>query len=103
MVQLGGIMLIDRCIITGVDVNYPNTKTLIKHNYRSYLTGASEQTYLAPLLAEVTIHVETIEAMTAHTYSNMLWLKQQAGTGNMSGQVNAWFEAGQSQTQSTNN
>lgn len=78
MVQIGGILLIDRCVIKGIEVTYPKTKTLIKHNYASNLTGASNQTYLAPLLAKVNIEVETIEALTANTYSNMLWLRQQS-------------------------
>jgi len=81
MVQLGGVLLIDNCIINKISVTYPKTETLIKHKYMSNLTGASNQTYLAPLLAEVTIDITTIEGMTAGTYSKMLWLKQQPNMG----------------------
>lgn len=78
MVQLGGVLLIDRCIIKSIDVNYPNTKTQIKHTYpQSIAPGDTGMSYLTPLLAEVTIHLTTVEAMTSDLYSKMLWLKPQ--------------------------
>lgn len=82
MVQLGGILLIDNCLIEGIEVSYPNTKALIRHQYASGITpGQTGSTYLTPLLAMVTINITTIEAITADTYSHMLWLKQQRSQG----------------------
>jgi hypothetical protein len=45
--------------------------------------GSSGMSYLTPLLAKVTIEVTTSEALTAQTYSNMLWLKQQRDQGSL--------------------
>ena len=81
-VQLGGIMLLDHCIIEGFDVEYPNTKTMIRHHYdRSLRLGESGTDYLAPLLANVTITISTLEAVTSGSFSKMLWLKQDLGIG----------------------
>ena len=82
MVQFGGILLIDNCIIKDIRVSYPNTKTLIKHNYpESIAPGNRGMSYLTPLLAEVSITISTIEAMTSNFYSKMLWLKPQPEMG----------------------
>lgn len=97
MVQLGGMLLVDHCIITGINVRYPNTKTMIRHYYDTN-TGvagskASGTDYLVPLLAFVDISITTVEAMTSDYYSRMLWLKtdeEEAGgkhTGMGSGNV----------------
>jgi len=87
MLQLGGMLLVDNVIIEGISVSYPNTKAQIRHWYQNKTNpgvnvGAS--TYLTPLLATITIKILTSEALTANTYSNMLWLKQQAGQGSFS-------------------
>lgn len=84
MLQLGGILLIDRVIIKSIQVDYPNTKGMIRHWYESSIVpGESYEngSYLTPLLAEVTINLCTVEALTANTYSKMLWLKQQGDQG----------------------
>lgn len=85
MVQIGGILLVDRCILKKVSVEYPNTKTLIKHTYpQGIRPGETGTSYLTPLLAKVTITFSTIEAMTSDLYSRMLWLKPQEGAGTLS-------------------
>ena len=71
MVQIGGMLFIDNCIIKSVNVSYPNTKALMLRNNQS----------LSPILAEVTINISTIETMTTDTYTKMLWLKQQDDQG----------------------
>lgn len=81
MLQLGGILLVDKCIIEGIDVTYPNTKTMIKHSYRNELFGRTGNSYLHPLLAEVTLRISTVEALTAENYSKMLWAKTQDNVG----------------------
>jgi len=84
MVQIGGILLIDRCIIKKVAVEYPDTKTLIKHTYSEAIApGQTGMSYLTPLLANVTITISTIEAMTSNLYSKMLWLQPQKSAGAM--------------------
>lgn len=84
MVQLGGILLVDNCIIDGFSVSYPSTKTMIRHDYsKNNLEnfGVTGGFYLHPLLAEVTLKISTIEAMTADFYSRMLWAREQKDSG----------------------
>jgi len=83
MLQLGGILLVDNCIIEGFSVNYPNTKAMIRHDYAAVGEnfGTTGGYYLHPLLAEVTLKISTIEAMTADFYSKMLWARDQKGAG----------------------
>lgn len=83
MLQLGGMLLVDNVIVEGISVDYPNTKAMIRHWYKEPTTnaGASGSSYLTPLLATVTIDITTSEALTAQTYSKMLWLKTQTDQG----------------------
>lgn len=85
-VLLGGILLLDNMIMDQIIVNYPNTKAMVRHDYTGFGnavgTGAGQQ-YLTPLLAEVTIKIKTVEALTKETYSRMLWLKPQRGSGDV--------------------
>lgn len=82
MVQLGGILLLDHCVIEKVDVTYPNTKAQIRHTYRDVGKGLdygnTKQDFLHPLLANVKIVVSTIEALTYDTYYKMIWGKEQS-------------------------
>lgn len=97
MIQLGGILLIDRCVIESVSVDYPDTKTMILHDYSKDSNGPADKStgerYLHPLLANVTIKFSTVEAMTSDRYSAMLWAKEQKAsfiadyTSGMSGNV----------------
>ena len=48
-------------------------------------SNQGDSTYLTPLLAVLNINLTTAEALTAQTYSNMLWLKQQGDQGKMKG------------------
>lgn len=84
MVQIGGILFIDNCIIKGVSVSYPNTKALMRKDDGS----------LSPVLAEVTITITTIETLTSRTYTKMLWLKQQPDQGNFKLDVDQILEQG---------
>lgn len=71
MVQIGGMLFIDNCIIKSVAVNYPNTRSLMRR----------EDGSLTPILAEVTISITTIETLTSDTFTKMLWLRQQKDQG----------------------
>lgn len=82
MVQIGGILFIDNCIIKSVNVSYPNTKSLMLRDDGT----------LSPVLAEVTIHITTIEALTSDTYTKMLWLNQQSDQGKGSLDLNAIYD-----------
>ena len=76
--QIGGILLLDNMIVKSVKVEYPETKALIRHNYRGFGTAVGTgtgQEYLTPLLAKVTMTIQTVEAITKEVYSRMLWLK----------------------------
>lgn len=84
MLQLGGILLVDNVVVKSINVSYPNTKGMIRHWYKnSMVPGASnaDGSYLTPLLANVTINLCTVEAITANSYANMLWLKHQRDQG----------------------
>ena len=82
MLQLGGILLVDNCVVEGFSVNYPNTKAMIRHDYAGLEDfGTTGQYYLHPLLAEVTLKISTIEALTADFYSKMLWARDQKNAG----------------------
>lgn len=86
LLQLGGILLVDNCVIETVSVNYPNTKVMIKHNYEGSNVnyGKTGAEFLHPLLAEITLKVSTIESTTANAYAKMLWGKPQGGSGKYS-------------------
>lgn len=87
-VALGGVLLLDNMILKQVNVRYPNPQALVRHNYSGFGnavgTGSGQQ-YLTPLLAEVDLTIETIEAVTKETYSRMLWLKPQEYMGKITG------------------
>lgn len=87
LVQLGGMLLLDHCVIEKVEVNYPNTKAQILHDYttpgKDMGYFAEGKRFLHPLLAEVKITVSTIEALTQETFKNMLWGKTQGEQGEL--------------------
>lgn len=92
MIQLGGVLLIDNCIIESLTVQYPNTKAQILHDYSEIPGdkpdfGTTGHKYLHPLLAVINLKVSTLEALTANTYSNMLWAKPQSGEGHYDGNL----------------
>lgn len=89
LLQLGGILLVDNCIIENVSVTYPNTKTMIRHDYTGITNdnfGSTGGAYLHPLLAEVNIKISTIEALTSDNYTKMLWARTQ-NTGTINADV----------------
>lgn len=87
LVQLGGILLVDYCVIESFSVNYPSTKTMIMHDYTlagdALNYGVTNKRFLHPLLATINIKVSTVEAITAGTYAKMLWGRPQAGQGKL--------------------
>lgn len=81
MLQLGGVLLVDNCIVENVTVQYPNTKAQIMHKYNNERFGVTEGRYLHPLLAIVNLRISTLEALTSDTYGKMLWGRSQADEG----------------------
>lgn len=94
LVQLGGVLLIDNCIIESLSVQYPNTKAQILHDYSTIKNppnfgSTTTSQYLHPLLAIVNLKISTVEALTANTYSKMLWAKPQEGEGSYSADMSS--------------
>lgn len=102
MCQLGGILLVDNCVLTSMGIEYPNTKAMIKHEYKNgkINNGDKENTsigtvsYLTPMIAKLNLTLEVPIALTAEDYSDMLWLKRQTrsttfsiDTGELGGRV----------------
>lgn len=84
MCQLGGILLVDNCVLTSMSVEYPNTKAMIKHEYENgkinegeNSTNIGKVSYLTPMIAKLNLTLEVPVALTAEDYSSMLWMKQQ--------------------------
>lgn len=81
MIQLGGMLLIDNCIIRGIRVTYKDTKSQLLHKYTKWGEKNAGFKYLLPQLAEVTLDISTVEAMTSQVYSRMLWCRRQSNMG----------------------
>ena len=86
MIQLGGVLLIDSCVIESISVDYPDTKTMVQHDYsneelrKKLGDSSSGYRFLHPLLANVTIKFSTVEAVTHNRYNAMLWAKPQGAS-----------------------
>lgn len=74
-VIVGGMLMLDNCVLEKVSVTYPNTKALIKKQ----VSGGNSK--LVPLLANVSMTFSSIEALTSKTYSKILWLQAQNDIG----------------------
>lgn len=92
MIQLGGMLLIDNCIIKGIRVTYKNTKSQLLHKYTKWGEKNAGFKYLLPQLAEVTLDISTVEAMTSQVYSKMLWCRRQSNMGRGDFDLNPFLE-----------
>ena len=86
VLQLGGVLLVDHCVIEKVEINYPNTKAQIMHDYSNTAAsdehwGRTKNKFLHPLLAEIRLTISTVEGLTSEAYSRMLWARDQTGYG----------------------
>lgn len=61
--QLGGLLLLDWCIIKNVSVEFPNTKHQVLHSWPA-VAGSERRMHLQPLLAEVEIKIASTQGMT---------------------------------------
>lgn len=73
--QLGGILLIDWCIIKKVSVEFPNTKHQVLHSWEN-VQSDQRQRHLQPLLANVEIEISTVQGLTVSKFLNMLQLSE---------------------------
>lgn len=74
-VQLGGMLLVQNCILEGMNITYDNTKTMIKHDYSRANTYAEKKEFLTPMTAKLTLNFSTVTLLTSQAYTDMLWLK----------------------------
>lgn len=97
MVQLGGMLLVDNCILKNIKVDYPNTKAMIKHQYLSntYVTqnsGKKVFEYLTPIIANLTLDFEVPYALVSQDFSKMLWLNSNQTGNYFSADINKMVE-----------
>ena len=81
MCQVGGMLLVDNCILESIDVSYPNTKAMLKHTYSQSTEIASgiagNVEYLTPIIANLKLKFFVPVALSAEDYRNMIWLHRQ--------------------------
>lgn len=75
-VQVGGLLLLDYCVIKDVKVNFPNTRAMIMHNYSNTTKNDSLKIHLQPQICELEVTVETAIGMTRDMFTNMLQLRE---------------------------
>ena len=79
-IQIGGVLLLDWCVIKDLKVTFPNTRAMVLHDFTGTHTeqidGSRKQTYkahLQPIQAEIEVTVSTVMGMTRATFKNMLY------------------------------
>lgn len=100
-IQVGGLLLLDWCVIKDLKVTFPNTKAQVLHDYRKRTRVVDEETgdlisnevfknnenkeeslegnlydykvHLQPIQAELEITVSTVMGMTRATFKDMLY------------------------------
>lgn len=78
-VQIGGLLLVDWCVIRDVKITYPNTKNQVLHSYMGINKGEgiNYKMHLQPLMAELEITISTVQSLTFPNYRTMLYLTEQ--------------------------
>jgi hypothetical protein len=71
--QLGGVLLLDWCIIKRVSVEFPNTKHQVLH---SWPEGSVRHQHLQPLLANIEVEIATAQGLTVDKFKDMLQLSE---------------------------
>ena len=80
--QLGGMFILDNCILKKVTVQYNNTKALIRK-----LDHSTGKIRLVPLYATVTMEFGTIQAIDANNFSKMIWVEAQEEAGKFTASI----------------
>lgn len=81
MLQLGGMFLMDHCILESMTITYPNTKAQIRHDYSSIQNGTFRNNFLLPIMATLKIKISSVEGMTYDTFAKMIGLHAQKDAG----------------------
>ena len=89
-VQLGGMLLVKGCVLESMNVNYDNTKSMIRHDYDpgTYLkqkTGI--RNYLTPMTAKLQLKFSTLTVLTSNAYTDMLWLNGSENSANTTASI----------------
>lgn len=87
-VLVGGMLFMDNCILTDINVNYPNTKAQYLHDYsRATFTRGSTTSdagiRLLPVRCDITLTFKTIMGLTQTNFKNMLALRENFNISDM--------------------
>lgn len=74
-VQVGGILLMDWCIIKDIKVTFPNTKAMVLHDW-THIQSDLRSGQLHPLLAQIEVTVATAKGITRSNFKRMLQLQE---------------------------
>ena len=89
-VQLGGMLLVKGCVLESMNINYDNTKTMIRHDYDpgTYLNQKTGiRNYLTPMTAKLQLKFSTLTALTSNAYTDMLWLNGNDDSANTTASI----------------
>lgn len=77
-VQVGGLLLLDWCVIKDLKVTFPNTKAMVLHNFIGTTKDTDYQyrAHLEPIQAELEVTVSTVMGMTRATFKDMLYQQE---------------------------
>lgn len=87
-VLVGGMLFMDNCILTDINVNYPNTKAQYLHDYSTATFTRGSKTSdagirLLPVRCDITLTFKTIMGLTQTNFKNMLALRENFNISNM--------------------
>lgn len=84
-VMIGGMLLMDYCILKSIDVNYVNTKAQYLHDYKysSFGNNIDAGIRLLPVRCDITLTFKTIMGLTQTNFKNMLALRENNNPANM--------------------
>ena len=87
-VLVGGMLFMDNCILTDINVNYPNTKAQYLHDYsRATFTRGSTTAdagiRLLPVRCDITLTFKTVMGLTQTNFTNMLALRENFNISDM--------------------
>jgi len=87
-VQVGGLLLLDWCVIKDLKVTFPNTKAMVLHDFRgthsAQIDDTGRETYqvhLQPIQAELEVTVSTVMGITRATFKDMLYQTESTSKG----------------------
>lgn len=73
--QLGGVLLMDWCIIKKVSVEFPNTKHQVLHDWSAVETNGRKM-HLQPITAIIEVEISTVQGLTLDKFRRMIRLQE---------------------------